>query len=115
VLLGAGLAARLFDASLPSEVVDGLKRDAVARRLIDGICQRFFSAGQMQLGVFGRFGFRVRMRGSLPQGVRYAVRLAMMPTELDRGRHARFLEPLYALRRPLRLARTYGWRMRAGS
>jgi hypothetical protein len=115
VLLGAGLAARLFDARLPGEVVDGLKRDAVARQLIDGICQRFFSAGQMQLGVFGRFAFRMRMRGSLPQGLRYAVRLAMMPTELDRGRHARFLEPLYALRRPLRLARTYGWRMRAGS
>jgi len=116
VLLGAGLAARLFDARLPNEVVDRLKRDGVARRLVDGICQRFFFAAQTQPGVFGRFAFRVRMRGSLPEGVRYAVRLAMMPTEHDRGRHARFrfLEPFYALRRPLRLARTYGWRMRAG-
>lgn len=115
VLLGGGLAARLFDAALPSEVADSLRRDAVAHRLIDGICQRFCTSAQTQLGVLGRFAFRVRMRGSLGEGLRYAVRLAMMPTELDRGRHARFLEPLYALRRPLRLARTYGWRMRAGS
>jgi hypothetical protein len=114
VLLGAGLAAQLFDAPLPNEVADCLKRDAVARRLMDGICQRFFAADQAQLGVLGRFAFRVRMRGSLAQGVPYAVRLAMMPTELDRGRHARYLEPLYALLRPLRLARIHGWRTRAG-
>ena len=114
VLLGAGLAAQLFKAPLPNEVVDCLKRDGVARRLIDGIGQRFFAAEQAHLGVFGRFAFRVRMRGSLAQGVSYAVRLAMMPTELDRGRHAGYLEPLYALLRPLRLARIYGWRTRAG-
>ena len=114
VLLGAGLAARLFNAPLPSEVLDCVKGDAVARRLIDDICRRFFSAEQIHLGVFGRFAFRVRMRGSLAEGVPYAARLAMMPTELDRGRHGRFLEPFYALRRPLRLARTYGWHTRAG-
>lgn len=115
VLLGAGLAARLFNAPMPSELVNVLRRDAVARRLIEGICRRFFSAEPVQLGVFGRFAFRVRMRGSLAQGLTYAVRLAMMPTEFDRGKHARFLELLYALRRPLRLARIYGWRTRAGS
>ena len=52
------------------------------------------------------------MRGSLAHGVPYAVRLAMMPTEFDRGRHAHHLEPVYALLRPLRLARSYGWRTR---
>jgi Uncharacterised nucleotidyltransferase len=114
VLLGAGLAAQLFGAELPNEVAECLKRDAVARRLIAAITQRFFSATQAQLGVFGRFAFRVRIRGSLIEGLPYALRLAMTPTELDRGRHARFLEPLYALRRPLRLARTYGWRTQAG-
>ncbi len=66
VLLGAGLAARLFDAPLPTEALDHLKRDGVARRLVDGICRRFFSPAQTQPGVFGRFAFRVRMRGSLP-------------------------------------------------
>lgn len=113
-LLGAGLAAQLFDATLPKEVADCLRRDAVARGLIEGICERFLAVEQVRLGVFDRFAFRVRMRGSLAEGVPYAVRLAMMPTEFDRGRLARYLEPLYALLRPLRLARTYGWRTRAG-
>jgi hypothetical protein len=114
VLLGVGLAAQLFDARLPNDVMDCLKRDGVARRLIDGIRQRFFSAERIQLGVFSRFAFRVRMRGSLAQGLAYAVRLAMMPTELDRGRHAGYLEPVFAIVRPLRLARVYGWRTRIG-
>lgn len=114
VLLGAGLAAQLFNARFPKEVVDCLKRDVIARRLMDGICRRLFAAEQVQLGVFSRFAFRVRMRGSLAQGVPYAARLAIMPTEFDRGRHARYLEPLHALLRPLRLARIHGWRTRAG-
>jgi hypothetical protein len=114
VLLGAGLAERLFHTPLPDKVADYLKSDATARRLIDGICQRIFAAKSVEPGVFSRFAFRVRMRGSLAQGLPYAARLALMPTEFDRGRHASYLEPLYALLRPLRLARTYGWRTRSG-
>jgi hypothetical protein len=117
MLLGAGLAEQLYETPLPNEVAKRLKRDAIAQRLTEEICQRYqriFAGGAEQLGVFSRFAFRVRMRGSLAQGVPYAVRLAMMPTELDRGRHAHHLEPVYALLRPLRLARTYGWRTRAG-
>ncbi|PYU21191.1 MAG: hypothetical protein DMG32_21195 [Acidobacteria bacterium] len=95
VLLGAGLAAQLFSAALPKDVQDCLKRDVVPRRLIDGICRRCFPAERVELGVFSRFAFRARMRGSLAEGVPYAIRLAMMPSEFDRGRHARFLEPLY--------------------
>ena len=114
ILLGAGLAAELYNMRLPNEVAGGLARDGVARRLVDGICQRFFAAEPVQLGVFSRFAFRVRMRGSLVQGLPYAIRLALMPTELDRGGHVPYLEPVYALLRPLRLARTYGWRTRAG-
>jgi len=114
VLLGVGLAAQLYYAPLPKEVAEGLKRDRIAGRLVEGVRQRFFAAEPVQLGVFSRFVFRVRMRGSLAQGVPYAVRLALMPTEFDRGRHAHYPEPVYALLRPLRLARTYGWRTRSG-
>jgi hypothetical protein len=113
-LLGAGLAARLFHLPLPTEMMDYLERDVAARSLSDGICRRFFAAEQARAGVFSRFAFRVRMRGSLAQGLLYAFRLTLMPTEFDRGQHARYLEPLYALLRPLRLARTYGWRTRGG-
>jgi putative nucleotidyltransferase-like protein len=122
VLLGAGLAAELYHVRLPTEVAGSLTRDGIARRLINGVCRRFFAAEPVQLGVFSRFAFRVRMRGSLVEGFPYAVRLALRPTELDRTRQAQYLEPVFpilrpilgALRRPLRLARTYGWRTRAG-
>jgi Uncharacterised nucleotidyltransferase len=114
VLLGAGLAAELYNVPLPNEIAGSLAGDGVARRLIQGICRRFLANQPVQLGVFSRFAFRVRMRGPLVQGLPYAVRLGLMPTELDRGRRAHYLEPVYALLRPLRLARTYGWRTRAG-
>lgn len=97
---------------LPKEVEDYLRSDATARGLIDGICGRIFAPKPVEPGVFSRFAFRVRMRGALAQGLPYAVRLALMPTEFDRGGHARYLEPVYALLRPLRLARSYGWRTR---
>ncbi len=113
VLLGVGLAPHLQCAPLADEIAQCLKDDRVARRLINEISQRFSVRG-VQLGVFSRFAFRVHMRGSLAAGVPYALRLATMPTESDRGRHPRHLELLYALRRPLRLARLYGWRSRAG-
>ena len=113
LLLGVGLAARLFDAAPPDEVAHCLQRDRVSRQLIEQISRRFFSPEKIQVGVLSRFAFRVRMRGPLTEGLPYALRLALMPTEHDRGKR-RLPEPLYALLRPLRLARTYGWRTRIG-
>ena len=112
---GLGLAAELFDLHLPTDVTDCLERDSVAQQLMTAVSQRLLAGTQADLGLFSRFAFRVRMCGSLLAGLPYAMRLTFQPTEKDRGRHARFLEPLYALRRPLRLARTYGWRTRTGS
>jgi hypothetical protein len=114
VLLGTGLAEQLFQTPSPNEVADQLRSDATARGLIDGICRRVFAAEPVELGVFSRFAFRVRMRGPVAHGLPYALRLALMPTEFDRGGHARYLEPVYALLRPLRLARSYSWRTRGG-
>jgi hypothetical protein len=113
LLLGVGLAARLLEASPPNEVAHCLRRDKVARQLIEQISSRFLSPEKIQVGVLSRFAFRVRMRGSFAQGLPYALRLALMPTEHDRGKR-RLPDPLYALLRPLRLARTYGWRTRIG-
>ncbi len=113
LLLGVGLAARLLEAAPPDEVTHCLRRDRVTRRMIEQISRGLFSAEKIQLGVLGRFAFRVRMRGRFTQGLPYAIRLALMPTELDRGKR-RLPDPLYALLRPLRLARTYGWRTRVG-
>ena len=113
LLLGVGLAARLLQAAPPDAVMNCLERDKVSRRMIEQISRRFFSAEKIQLGVLSRFAFRVRMRGPSTQGLPYALRLALMPTELDRGKRC-LPDPLYALLRPLRLARTYGWRTRVG-
>ena len=113
LLLGIGLAVRLFEAAPPAEVIDCLERDSVSRRMIEQIAGRFFSPEKIQPGVLSRFAFRVRMRGSLTEGLPYAIRLALMPTEVDRAQR-RLPEPLYALLRPLRLVRTYGWRTRVG-
>ena len=113
LLLGMGLAARLLEAAPPDAVANCLRRDKVARRMIEQISGRFFSPEKIQVGVLSRFAFRVRMRGALAEGLPYAIRLALMPTEHDRGKR-RLPDSLYALLRPLRLARTYGWRTRAG-
>ena len=113
LLLGLGLAVRFFDAAPPDEVTNCLRRDRVARRMIEKISRRFFSPEKIQVGVLSRFAFRVRMRGPFTQGLPYAIRLALVPTEHDRAKR-RLPEPLYALLRPLRLARTYGWRTRVG-
>ena len=113
LLLGAGLAANLLGAVLPDEVTNCLERDRVARLMIERISWGFFSAEKIRCGVLSRFAFRVRMRGPLAAGVPYAIRLALMPTERDRGKR-RLPDAFYALLRPLRLARTYGWRTRVG-
>lgn len=113
LLLGVGLAVCLFEAAPPDEVIRSLERDRVCRQMIEQISRRFFSPEKIQPGVLSRFAFRVRMRGRFTQGLPYAIRLAMMPTEVDRGSR-RLPEPFYALLRPLRLARTYGWRTRVG-
>jgi hypothetical protein len=113
LLLGVGLAARLLEAAPPDAVMNCLERDKVSSRMIEQISRRFFSPEEIQLGVLSRFAFRVRIRGPFAQGLPYALRLALMPTELDRGKR-RLPDPLYALLRPLRLARTYGWRTRVG-
>jgi hypothetical protein len=113
LLLGTGLAGRLLEAPLPDEVRNSLERDNAARRMIEQISRRFFSAEKVQPGVLSRFAFRVRMRRPLVEGLPYAIRLVLMPTELDRGKR-RLPDGLYALLRPLRLARTYGWRTRVG-
>ncbi len=49
------------------------------------VCRRFLASPVEDLGILGRMTFRVRMRGGGAAGVRYMVRLAAMPTEVDRA------------------------------
>ena len=114
VLLGASLAHELLNTPLPEKVALQVERNAATRRLRDKVRSRFLAPRPVGLGVFSRFAFRVRMCGATNNGVLYALRLAITPTETDRRENpiANYFEPLYGVLRPLRLARLYGWRTR---
>ena len=114
VLLGAELARALLNAPLPDRILPHLDRDPVVRQISGQICRRFLGSRRPEFGVFSRFGFRVRMGGGTGDGLRYAVRLATVPTESDRteNRLPKHFEGLYSILRPLRLVRLYGWRTR---
>jgi hypothetical protein len=114
VFLGAELARVLFDAPLPEQILAHLDRDCVVRHLSGRICRRFLVPQRTELGVFSRFSFRVRTGRGAVDGLRYAIRLAIMPTELDRRENPlpSHFEGLYAILRPLRLAGLYGWHTR---
>ena len=114
LLLGAGLAHDLLGAPLTGAVAIQLEQDTVTRRLKDEISRQYFAERPLQLSVFRRFAFRARTSGAGRNGLVYALRLALTPTEEDRsGRPtAGYFEPFYALFRLLRLAGLYGWRTR---
>ena len=114
VLLAAGLAHDLLEAPLSNRVVTRVKQDIVARSLMEAIFRQFFALHPVRFGVVSRFLFRARMCGAARNGVGYAIRLAVTPTEADRNENpaASYFEPFYCVLRPLRLARLYGWRTR---
>jgi Uncharacterised nucleotidyltransferase len=114
VLLAAGLAHDLLEAPLSNRVVTRLKKDIVARSLMEAIFRQFFALHPVRFGVVSRFLFRARMCGAARNGLGYALRLAVTPTEADRNENpaASYFDPFYCVLRPLRLARLYGWRTR---
>jgi hypothetical protein len=114
VFLAAELARTLLNAQLPAEINVHIDRDPAIHRLVESIRSRFSAFDQTQPGVFSRFKYRIRMCTQKGEGIRYAVRLAMKPTEVDRNSNffANHFEFACAVLRPLRLARQYGWRTR---
>jgi len=105
VLLSACLASELLETALPEGVMEHLS-DVVRRRLL--------ATPRVEPGMYERFMFRVWLCSSLGGGLRYVLRLATAPTEADRIQNptAELFLPLYAILRPLRLARLYGWSAR---
>jgi hypothetical protein len=108
------LAYQVLEAPLPVDVLKKISRDPAAKKLGDGICDRFSMSAHAQIPIFARFRFRVASRDSFSAGLRFAMRLATSPTEHDRadaplpdgmsGIH-RWLRPVllmkrYGIRRP---------------
>jgi hypothetical protein len=109
--LGLALADRVLDASLPSEVSARVQADRVAGEVAAEVHQRLLGRPFRTLDAAGRFSFRRRMLAGKIDGWRYAMRLAVVPSEDDwqMMRLPRALAPLYVALRPLRLLQKYGW------
>jgi hypothetical protein len=110
VLLGLYLAHDLFGARLPDRVVVAISRDKAVRKLAENVCESYWGISDPSAGVLHRTVFRIRSRDGIGKGLRHTLRLALSPTESDRGtvHLPRWLSPLYALVRPWRLLREYG-------
>jgi hypothetical protein len=112
--LGLALAAGVLGASLPPEISARVQADRVAVEVATGVRQRLLSRPFRTLDAAGRFHFRRRMLEGRFDGWRYAMRLAVVPSEDDweMMRLPRVLAPLYVVLRPLRLLQKYGWARR---
>jgi Uncharacterised nucleotidyltransferase len=109
--VGLALASTVLGASLPAEVNTRVQADRVAGAVAAGVRARLFARPFRTLDAAGRFHFRRRMLAGKLDGWRYAMRLAVVPSEDDwqRMRLPHALAPLYIALRPLRLLQKYGW------
>jgi hypothetical protein len=110
LLLGLYLAHDLFGAPLSDPVVQAISRDRAVDKLAEKVCEQYAGICDPSAGVLQRAMFRIRSRDGIGQGLRHTLWLTLSPTESDRGTVylPRWLSPLYALVRPLRLLREYG-------
>jgi precorrin-6B methylase 2 len=113
-LLGLFLAHELLDMPLPESVAEQASQDANIRWLAARVCDPMAGRPKPSAGVFRRTTFRLRSRDEFARGLLHMARLALSPTESDRGAvglPARF-SFLYFLVRPWRLLRQYGLGLR---
>jgi hypothetical protein len=111
LLLGLYLAHEVLGASLPIPILEQSQQDSNVRWLAKQVCNQLAGKEDPATGVVPRAEFRLRSRDRIVDGVRHMLRLATSPTETDRQsvRLPRALFPLYALVRPWRLLREYGF------
>ncbi len=113
-LLGLSLAHDLLDAPLPESALEQVRQDSKVRWLARRVCDPLAGRARPSAGVFRRTTFRLRSRDEFARGLLHMARLALSPTESDRGAvglPARF-SFLYFLVRPWRLLRQYGLGLR---
>jgi len=108
--LGLFLAHDLLAAPLPERFQEEICRDRAVRELAERIYGQYAGISDPGAGIFSRGLFRIRSRDGIGKGLRYALRLAMSPTESDRQtlHLPQWLAPVYVLVRPWRLVREHG-------
>jgi len=101
----------VLGAALPAEVSARVRADRVAGEVAAEVRARLLARPFRTLDAAGRFHFRRRMLVEKLAGWRYAMRLAVVPSEDDwqMVRLPGALAPLYIALRPLRLLQKYGW------
>ncbi len=114
LLLGLYLAHGLLAAPLPSSILEQAQQDSNVRWLANQVCNQLAGKSDPSTGVLPRAAFRLRSGDKIGNGIRHMLRLATSPTETDRQsiRLPRVLAPFYALVRPWRLLREYGFGFR---
>ena len=110
LLLGLILAQELFAAPLPEAVLRQTRKDRVARKLAEKVCEQYAGISDPRAGVWRRARFRIRSQDEIGRGIWHLLSLTLSPTESDRQtlRLPPWLGPLYMLVRPWRLLRQYG-------
>ena len=110
LLLGLRLADEILGAKIPETIRQEYHRDPAINSMSAQVREIIFAERVMLPGIAQRMKFRMKMTGSVTQGLRYGFRLATAPTEEDwlGTKLPRVLTPLYALLRPFRLLGKYG-------
>jgi hypothetical protein len=112
--VGLLLAEKVLLTPLPREILARAEADHAARRITGQVLQWLPTASESSWGAAGRgllerALFRMRMRGGIPRGTSYFLRLLFSPTEEDWDANAkpsrRFVD---VLKRPFRLAKKHG-------
>jgi hypothetical protein len=114
LLLGLYLAHDLSGAALPPDILEKARSDRNVRWLAGKVREQIEGTSDPSSGVLRRAAFRIRSRDALGEGVWHLLHLATRPTETDRDtfRLPKALRPFYALARPWRLLREYGFGFR---
>jgi len=111
LLLGLCLAQEVLGATLPDSVREDIARDSNVRGLADIVHGELAGKTDPNAGILPRARFRLLSRDSFAQGIRHMLRLAVSPTETDRG-STHLPGPFYVFARPWRLLREYGLGLR---
>jgi len=110
--LALWVARHFLDAPLPEAVLRKVEADAVVRRMGEGIWSRFSLLGSAEIAAVPRFWFRVLSGENFGEGLRYATRIATLPTNADRADAPlpKGFSGMRTVLRPFLLLRRYGFR-----
>lgn len=110
-LLGLALANEALAAPLPEGVARQIRNDVRVVTLARRVQEHFLMSGESGISAGERVRFRGSSQDTLATGLRQLSIFATRPTDEDWESHSlpRWASPLYAILRPLRILRHYGF------